>query len=278
MLNLTQPALTRGIRQLESELGVTLFQRLPRSMRLTRFGESFRRHAQSVFVQLEDARAELNHLSQRMDEEILIGAGPTWLMGSLPEIAGQISRRYPHVAIKVRGGYDRQLIHMLRSGEVEFILTEISRSPDLADVRQEPLVHSRYVVACGRNHPLAKERRISLERLLEFPWAMPDQSVNAHERLNGVFRSENLSPPVPLLQSTSLSFILRLLERSDALAFVVESSVIGGPRNSIVALDVDHQLPVRYAGIVQRPDSWISPASAALLEELRNHCRKNPIQ
>lgn len=178
-LSLSQPALTRGIRQLETELGVELFVRLPRAMRLTRFGEAFLKHAQSVFVQLENAQAELLHLSQRTEDEIVIGAGPTWIMGSLAKITGAISNAHPHIALKVRGGYDQQLTDMLRSGEVDFILTEISRDSAKSDLVQEPLVHAKYVVACRQDHPLAKEKRVGLETLLTYPWALPDLAHSA---------------------------------------------------------------------------------------------------
>ncbi|MGJ8532060.1 MAG: LysR family transcriptional regulator [Alphaproteobacteria bacterium] len=278
LLHLSQPALTRGIRQLEEELGVSLFQRLPRAMRLTRFGTSFLRHAQSVFVQLENAQAELQHLSERTEDEIVIGSGPTWTMGGLAEIVGSVLRTYPNLSIKVRTGYDQQLADMLRSGEVDFALTDISRDPDKDDLSQEPLIHCQYVVACRNDHPLAGEKNVSLERLLAFPWAMPDRALSAYDRLAGLFRAESLPVPVPLLQSTSFNFILRLLETSDALSFVVESSLQTPYQNPIVAVDMEVPLPIRHAGIVMRPDSWISPATEALIDQLRAHCKQNPIQ
>ncbi len=277
-MHLSQPALTRGIRHLEQELGVELFQRLPRAMRLTCFGESYLRHARSIFVQLENAQAELTQMSAGTKDEIVIGAGPTWIMGSLPEIAGKISRTHPNSTVRVRSGYDKQLIQMLRNGEVDFILTEMSRDPGRDDLTQEPLIHCRYVVACRSGHPLAHETRVGLERLLSFPWAMPELALSAEDRLAGLFRSQNLPPPAPLLQSTSLSLILRFLEASEALSFVVESTVYAAHNQSIVAVEVDLELPVRHAGIVMRPNSWISPATRALIGELRAHCARNPFQ
>lgn len=277
-LSLSQPAVTRNLKLLEEALGVELFERLPRSMRLTRYGRSFVRHARAVFVQLEDADAELRHLAERDEDEIVIGAGPGWLMGNLPGIAGKMSRRFPHVAIKVRGGYDEQLIHMLRSGEVEFILNELSSDPALSDLTQEPLTEAPYVVACRHDHPLAGESRVPLARLLEFPWAMPDQAVTGQRRLDGVFNSQNLVPPTALLKSTSVEFILRLLETSDALSLMVASFLGANGRDTVVAVDLDEPLPSRQAGLVTRKSGWASPVTQAFMDELREHCAAHPFQ
>lgn len=277
-LNLTQPALTRGIRKLEEELGVELFKRLPRAMLLTRFGDAFYRHAQSVFVQLENAQSELQHLAKRTEDEIVIGAGPTWLMGRLPHILTDVLSRFPNTGISVRSGFDQQLREMLRSGEIELALTEVSDDPYNSDLAQESLICARYVIACGENHPLARKKRVKLSQLLNFPWALPDFAFSAQERLAGLFRAQGLAAPTPLIRSTSFNFILRMLEISDALSFVVESSLGAHQRNSVVAVDIDHELPSRHAGIVLRQDSWISPVTNELIKALRLDCLQHPLQ
>lgn len=277
-LNVTQPAITRGIKQLEEELGIPLFERRPRSMQLTRFGVSYRRHVQAIFSRLENAEEELRHLAENRVDDIVIGAGPTWLMGSLPAIVTEVAGQFPQVGIRVMGSYDRQLLASLRRGEVQFVLSEISDNDEYNDLIQEPLIHCRYVVACRRDHPLTREKAVPLTRLLEYPWAMPDQAIKAHNRLRGLFLTENLQPPKPLLQSTSLSYILRLLETSDALSFVAESSLPNSREGRITSVLLDQDMPVRHAGLIKRKDDWDSPVATAFMETLRTHCAKNPIQ
>jgi len=277
-LHLTQPAVTRGIRQLEIELEIKLFERLPRAMRLTRFGKGYLRHAQAVFVQLENARNEMRHLADHPVEDVVIGAGPTWLMGRLPAIIGELTRKYPNAPVRVRGGYDLELLAMLNRGEVAFILTETFGVSLPADLVQEPLIHCDYVVACRLDHPLAARKKVSLEALLDFPWTMPDQGVNALERLKGIYLGENLRAPIPHIHSTSLGFILKLLSASDALAFVVRSSLGEIASDRITTVDVDRPMPIRHAGIVKRQAAWESPIEKDLIEMLRADCKMNPVQ
>lgn len=277
-LNLTQPALTRGIRNLEDELGVELFKRLPRAMLLTRFGDAFCRHAQSIFVQLENAQSELRHLSKRTEDEIIIGAGPTWLMGRLSHILTDVISRFPSIGISVKNGFDQHLREMLRSGEVDLVLTEVSSDPDNSDLVQEALISAKYAIVCGEKHPLARKRKVKLAQLLNFPWALPDFAFSAQERLAGLFGAQGIPAPSPLIRSTSLDFILRMLETSDVLSFVVESTIGPSRGNSIVAIDIDHELPTRHAGIILRRDSWINPVTIDLIETVRKDCLEHPRQ
>ena len=278
MLNLTQPAITRGIHQLEEEIGVRLFERLPRSIRLTRLGEAYLRHARAVFVQLDNARAEMSYLAENPVEEIVIGAGPTWLRATLPEVVSDLSRAFPEVSIRVRGGYDKQLLTMLDRGEVAFVLTETSRNRARSDLDQEPLIHCEYVVAGRRSHPLAGNWKAKLSQLLNYPWAMPDQAVSALDRLRGLYLATSLPAPEPVIRSTSLNFILKLLASSDALSFVVRSSLDDSMRDGIVSIPVASVMPVRRAGIVKKKGTWDSPVVRQLVEMLRESCLANPVQ
>jgi DNA-binding transcriptional LysR family regulator len=277
-LNLTQPALTRGIKNLEDELGVELFKRLPRAMLLTRFGDAFFRHAQSIFVQLENAQSELQHLAKRTDDEIVIGAGPTWLMGRLPQILTDVLSRFPGTGISVRSGFDQYLREMLRSGEVDLVLTEVSSDPDNSDLVQESVISAKYAIVCGENHPLASSKKVKLAQLLNYGWALPNLAVSAQERLTGLFGAQGIPAPTPLVRSDSLDFILRILETSDVLSFVVESTIGPSRGNTVVAIDIDHDLPIRHAGIVLRRDSWMSPVTTDLIETIRADSLLHPWQ
>lgn len=278
VLNVTQPAVTRGLKLLESELGVALFERHPRKMQLTRYGTGFLRHARIVFSQLENANSEIRHMLKTPVQDILIGAGPSWLTGELPLVVGELSRIYPELSIRVRSGYDQQLREMLTKGELAFVLTELSNDGVSDEFEQEPLIECDYIVACRKGHPLSSLKDVKLEKLLDYTWAMPDQAHRALDRLQGIFQSENLPSPQPLIRSTSLSFILRFLETSDALSFVVRSSLVQHERLQILAANIDHQLPSRSAGIIRRKNSWESPPVEKCIRLLREKCAMRPIQ
>jgi DNA-binding transcriptional LysR family regulator len=83
-LNIAQPTLTKSIKLLEEQLGVKLFERLPRGVALTSFGTTLLRHAEAVHVQMKDAGHEIAAQRTGAVGTVVIGAGPTWLRRYLP--------------------------------------------------------------------------------------------------------------------------------------------------------------------------------------------------
>src|SRR5215469_4705109 len=83
-LNIAQPTLTKSIKLLEDRLGVKLFERLPRGVALTPFGQTLLRHAEAVHVQIRDAGQEIAAQRSGTVGTVAIGAGPTWLRSYLP--------------------------------------------------------------------------------------------------------------------------------------------------------------------------------------------------
>ena len=266
-LNMTQPALSRGLAALEEEVGAQLFVRLPKAMRLTIFGQVMVRRAQSVFRQLEDAQHEIRHLQEHEESELAVGSGPIWLTGLLPRAINLTTQEMPGVSISVIGGFERQLAELVRRGQVAFILTELTEDPEFADLVSEPLASARYTVVARRGHPLEKAGLLELTDLLEFPWIMPDKAVNAQKRLDGLFQTEGLTPPVAQIRSTSNSFITTYVEQTDALTFAV--SPILRDRPNLAALPLARRLPERITGIQRLRDDWLSPAAERMLEHLR---------
>ena len=272
-LNMSQPALTTGIRNLETTLDTRLFERLPRGVRLTATGEALFRHARLVFTQIDDARSEIDTLKNILPHEVKIGAGPVWQRRFLPEIVADLSRRHSRIEVVVRGGYEQELFAMLRSGEVEFALTEIGHTADENAFVSHVLRTDHYAVVCARSHPLCERQPVSLNDLVDYRWAMPDRAEYARRRLNGLFFAENLPAPEVALRSNSLGFVLRTVSECELLSFVVcteEEQAEDWP--GLVSLRCDFELPSRKAGIVRRAGGWRSPGARMLAEELMERC------
>ncbi|CAM4386599.1 LysR family transcriptional regulator [Palleronia rufa] len=251
-LNISQPALTVGVRNLEAELDAQLFDRLPRGVRMTSTGEALYRHARTVFTQIEDARTEIETIKRLVKHEVRIGVGPIWLRQYLPGIVARMTRAHPGYEIIVRGGYEQSLFSMLRTGEIEFALTEIADTSTENAFVTQVLTTDRYSVLCRKGHPLTGHGPISLAELEAFHWAMPDQADYAKRRLNGLFHAQNLPAPMISLRSDSLRFITHVLLESDMLSFVVLTGSDDNLGSNLQVLETQVELPSRSAGIVRR--------------------------
>jgi DNA-binding transcriptional LysR family regulator len=166
-LKVAQPTLTKSIRGLEQELGVTLFDRLPRGAALTAAGAALRRHAERVGVQMRDAAEELRSIGGGAGGLVSIGAGPAWLRRLLPEAVSRAISRHPSIRVNVLGGFDDVLLKALRAGELDFVVAELPAEENARDLELLPLTSDRLAVFCRDGHPLAgRNEPLALRELL----------------------------------------------------------------------------------------------------------------
>lgn len=121
-LQVAQPTLTKSVRMLEEELGVKLFERLPRGVAVTPSGVVLRRHAERVGVQVKDAVDELRALDSGAGGRVTIGAGASWLRRLLPDAVARAVSCNPSMRVSVVGGFDDVLLKGLRASAALSIL------------------------------------------------------------------------------------------------------------------------------------------------------------
>ncbi|MDQ2803322.1 MAG: LysR family transcriptional regulator [Pseudomonadota bacterium] len=274
-LNLTQPALTKSIRRLEKEIGAQLFDRHPRGMELTVFGQALARHARLLEVGLRDGLAEVEALKGGHVGFVAVGAGPSWLSRFLPLAVSRLLARRPGVKVRVIGGFDDLLMRELREGNIDLVVAAL---PDQVerDVSIQHLSADDLHVIARSGHPLAGRGTIGLAELLSFPWVLPGKEALLRQRLESAFRSGGLAPPVPLVESDTFSFILETLRLTDCLGYGT-SQTIGAEAavTGLVALDVPDAVRRRGAGVIYRGGSTLSGAAQGLIGELRRICEQS---
>lgn len=275
-LNITQPTLTKSIKLLEQELGVTLFDRLPRGVALTVFGRALMRHAEAVHIQLKDAGGEIEALRNGTFGTVAIGAGPAWLRRHLPRAVAAVIARHPTIHVRVDGGFDDALFRALRDGELDFVVAELPSTEERSDIEVVPLTSDTLGVCCRDGHPLAGRRKIGMRALLSYPWVMAPRVTRAHRRLAALFLARDLPQPACALETGSQTFLINTLRNSDALTFSASRMLHGGEGAGLVMLDVPEMRAARQAGIVIRRGGWLSPAAMQIIGELKTICAAEP--
>lgn len=274
-LGVAQPTLTKSLRALEEELGVSLFDRLPRGVAVTQFGRSLLRHAETVNIQLRDAVREIDSLRGGTSGTVAIGAGPAWLRRHLPLAVAQTLARNPAVHVRVDGGFDDALLRELRRGEVDFVVAELP-SPIPPDLEATPLTSDSLGVMARAGHPLAGQRNVPITRLLDFPWASPPEATRAQQRLRALFTAMDLPPPEPVLETESMAFLIQFVRQSDALTFTVSTTLRIHESEDMVMLHTPQWATTRRAGVITRKGGWLSPAAQAIIDQLQQICAAEP--
>jgi LysR family transcriptional regulator of gallate degradation len=275
-LNITQPSLTKSIRQLENELGVRLLNRLARGVELTDFGGTLRRHAETIRVQTADAIKEIASLRSGTFGAISVGAGPAWLRRHLPAAVAQTVARHPGIRVRVGGGFDEELFRSLRRGEFDFVVAELPQADDRHGLEVRPLTSDELGVCCRAGHPLAGQRRVAARDLLPFPWVLLPRTTRAQRRLSALFSAQDLAPPRNVVETSSHAFLLNMIRQSNALTFTTSRTIDIEEGAGLIMLNVPKLRLRREAGIVLRRGGWLSPAAEHLIATLTVICRADP--
>lgn len=175
-LHLTQPPVSLAIKELESELGVKLFERTSRRIALTRSGEDALRDARTVLAAADTMLRRSRESAQGLMGALSIGFISLPAYSFLPTMLRGFTEDYPRVKLALQEGTTDQIVHDVESGNLDLGL--VFRIPELPAALSSRLVHAEpLVVALPANHRLAASRRIALEQL-------------AHERFLGFERHQ----------------------------------------------------------------------------------------
>ena len=171
-LHVSQPALSRQMKDLEEELGVTLFERGSRRIKLTEEGMILRRRAEEMVRLMQITESEISRARSSLTGEIHIGAGESRAFHYLSRTAGEIHREYPDVRFTVTSGDTEDLIDQLNSGLIDAALIFTDYDHSLYQGIRLP-ERDRLGVLMRRDSALAKAERISLSDLTELPLIVP---------------------------------------------------------------------------------------------------------
>jgi len=178
-LRLTQPALTQRIQTLERELGIQLFKRNAREVRLTPAGEAFIEHARGL-VQAEDrALLALSDYASGILGRLRIAYLTLWDAGLPANIVGEFRRRHPAIKLEMTSGYSQVNIDRLIAGEADFAFVGMAIG-EHDGIAMHTLDRHELVVVMAPNHPLMQMECVPITRLRGEPMiAVSSSGVNA---------------------------------------------------------------------------------------------------
>jgi DNA-binding transcriptional LysR family regulator len=168
-LRFTQSAVSRQIAALEAEVGVRVFDRLPRGVALTEEGRTLLPHAEAVLDRLTVAQRNLDDLHRLGGGRLRVGAFPTAVTALVPRALASFRSAYPDVALSLVEGLTPGLLERLTAGDADVVV--VSSSPtgpiDSARVDLHHLLDERLLVAVSHEHRLARRRTVRLAELAD---------------------------------------------------------------------------------------------------------------
>ncbi len=263
-LFVTQSTLSHGLRQLEEELQVQLFERLGRGLRLSHAGVEFRSYATRALKEIEAGRMALSELSGLQSGRLTMGAIPTFLNTVVPVTVGAFSRAYPGVAIEVRELRAGPIEEQLRSGELDL---GIAFHPTThAEIETEALFDERMLLVVAPTNPLAKRRTLALGALAGVPLALLPRSFATRRLIDASLQEAGVEATVRI-EMASVESLLVVCRHGDVASIVPERAARLAPDLRAIALTAPEV--VRHAGILWRRGASRSAAAREFASRLR---------
>lgn len=270
-MNMSQPAASKMIQDLEIDFEVPLFDRTNRGVIPTPQGQTLIRHSQLIFAQISNAVQEVDDLTEGTSGRVAVGTLLAASQELLPRAIEIITEQRPQVAIKIIDGTNEVLMPALRNGEIDLVVGRLPTHRHRVELQQIPLYEESIQLVVGSGHPLAGRSDVSWEDISAYGWILPPPATSLRMLIDQFFVDMNQYSPPQVIESISY-LTNRSLLASSHLIGLLPSSV---PKPDIAAgllTVLPYTLPFGNGavGITIRSDAGLSPAAKALIEALKS--------
>ncbi len=268
-LNLSQPALSKTLNELEQLTGTRLFERGRLGAQLTVPGEQFLTHAVKVLDALNTAGQALNRKEDASADVVRVGALPTAALGILPAAIGRFHQQQKSTSLQVATMNNTMLLAGLKSGEIDLGIGRMSDPELMGGLNYELLFLESLKLVVRPGHPLLQET-ITLSRVMEWPVVVSPKGTVPRQNAEALLQSQGCKMPAGCIETLSASLSRQLTVDYDYVWFVPSGAVKEDLRQAtLVSLPVPTQSAGEPIGILTRVDIPLSTGAQMLIAAIR---------
>jgi DNA-binding transcriptional LysR family regulator len=268
VLHISQPALSRSIRNVERRFGHALFVRSGTGVVPTDLGRLYVERARDLLRMADELEVGAMTQGSLQRGRVAVGGGPYPAESFLGPAAARLVEEFPQVSVQVRAHNWDELLRLLRSRELDFFVAEtstLSREPDL-DIEQLPSRHSAYFFARA-GHPLASRGGVAAVETLAWPFATPtripprilEPLLLAHRAAAGALA---VPRPFPSIECNGLAAVKRIVATSDAVSASILSCIATELESGVfVLLGTEPWMHLQYGTVSLRGRPWTQTAA-----------------
>jgi LysR family transcriptional regulator of abg operon len=273
-INVTQPALTAAIQQLENELQAPLLVRSRKGVTFTNFGQAFLKHAKLMVAQSRRAQDEIAQLRGHWEGTVKMTVSPAIGLGLLPQALNQFTKQHPKVKVHCRDGLYPGIAPSLRDGTLDFALTPVHRLELEQDLVAEPLYASQVVIVSSVSNPYAKSTR--LKELRDCDWVLSSPSRGPGAVIEDAFRKAGLGSPRVKMLCESFLALPGVVAASDQWITTMPQILYENCalKDRLCVLPIKDELPKPLICTVRRHDLPLTPAAMQLIGWVQHYALK----
>ena len=265
-LVLSQPSLSARIHRLERELGLPLFHRMRRGVRLTEAGKSFLPYAERSLESLRQGSSALSAVQQADRGTLHIGTARAIGTYVLPDLLKRFREEHPRIGVHIRAGRSTEVLQMVLDEEVQVGLARTLRHPE---VMAAQLYQEEIVLVTHPDHPFAHRRSASIYDVAQEPLILYDRDSSYFQLIDRVCREAGVVPRVEM-NLDSIEATKRMIQRGLGISFLPRNGIseeLEMGTLSLIRLDEGHRVTLPTAAMVRRVQVY-SPTVLAFLEVL----------
>ena len=264
-LFVTQPAVSKRISALESELDVKLFDRIGKSVQLTEAGNALVPSCLRILAELEESRRIVNNLSGHIGGQVKIGTSHHIGLHRLPPVLSHYTQLYKQVDLDMHSMDSEEACDAVLKGELEIAIATLPEKTP-AKLATQTIWLDPLGVVVSRKHPLAKQKNVTLKNLVEHPAILPSQSTYTRallEKMLGINTSKlkiametNYLETIKTMASIGLGWSVLPLAMCD---------------KNLLHIDINNTHMQRQLGVAWHRERTLSNAAKRLIEVLKEH-------
>ena len=273
-LGISQPNVSEVIADLEKALDARLFDRRPRGVEPTMYGEALLKRTRAVFDELRQGVKDIEFLNDPARGEVRIGFPPAAMATFLPDLIQKFSDAYPRVVLRISEVPRSAIYSVLRERthdlHMEWCVPSFSRDDAPNDVNIEFLFDDHFVIVAGPNTRWARRRKIDIAELHAERWMLGPPNTSNYEFIAGAFRARELAMPMIAVETLSVPLRTHLVASG---RFIGAMPKLLASQSLVKILPVEVPVrPLRFA-IFTLKDRTLSPAVARFIAHLRDFAR-----
>ncbi len=269
-LHLSQPALTVQIRQLEEAMGVRLFDRSTRMVKLTPTGRELAPTLERVLHEIDAVMVHTKELASHVKGTVTIGALPSISSKLIPSAIAEFQKQYPGIVVRLRDVLAERNVRLVKEEEIDFGIGTL-RMPD-PDIQFTPLLTDHIGVIFPAGHPVERQRSVTLKSLTPFPLILMDPETSVRDLVDHAFESIGVSA-VPAFEAVYPSVALALVKAGLGITIQPSSSMELASSRGLKFRSIRHQGLTREIGVIQNVRRSLSPSAEAFIQMMKGVCK-----
>lgn len=272
-LHIAQSAVSRQIGNLEQELGVQLFQREGRNIKLTHIGKLFAEQAVIALKAMENAKQLVDEYIDPERGTIRIGFPSSLASNTLPRIITAFKKEHPDVKYHLRQGSYPFLINGIKNREIDLAFIGPVPKND-SEIHTHILFMEKFVALMAENHKLAKQTKISLDKLSTDSFVLFPKGFILRKMVEDACIQAGFEPNIPC-EGEDLDAIKGLVSAGIGISLLPELLLNGNLPHGTVTVDIDEPYVKRTVGMITPKHRELSPSEALFYDFVVNYFNSN---